>query len=654
MDILRLARKLEPLIPEKIGHLLRARELADPELQTLIDRQIITLARQELGDYHDKLLLSLPPESKVKGALKLGRVVYEKEKWLAGITKAELLQNMAIFGRSGSGKTNCTFILLEQLAEKGIPFLYLDWKRTARHLLPRLGKKVKVYTLGRSLSPFPFNPFIPPPGLEKHLYINHVVDTLASAYTLGDGARSILQKALDTCYEDLDRWPSIEDVLKVVEEMETKERSSGWKISAIRALESVQYAQITNSDQNSQNALVENLCHGSTILELDGLNHGAKKFIIPLLCSWIYYYRLARSDREKLRLVIFIEEAHHVFYRQEQRAKVSLMDVLMRQCREVGIAMVVIDQHPHLISSAVLGNTYTTVCLNQKDPSDINKAAGLCLLDAEDKKHLSMLPVGRGIVKLQDKWQSPFLVQFPLMDIRKGAVSDEMIQRYSADARTDSTLTASEGTGMHGFRQVPPGDRGLEQRGLSFLEDVIVHRNDGVTARYERLGMRVETGTKIKEQLIREGWLDSQVVPQGRTRKVILRLTKDAKEALGVGVVGSRKESLAHEYWKRFYAKKFKEQGYEVSIEAPRIGGRVDVLAIKGGEQIGIEIETGKSDVVKNVRNGLRSGFTRILVVATDLQAFDKVEKQLTKASLIIPSRVSLLRPWDRHEIDLQ
>jgi hypothetical protein len=60
--------------------------------------------------------------------------------------------------------------------------------------------------------------------------------------------------------------------------------------------------------------------------------------------------------------------------------------------------------------------------------------------------------------------------------------------------------------------------------------------------------------------------------------------------------------SLAHEYWKQFYARKFSADGYKVQVEAPRVGGCVDVLARRNGERVAIEIETGKSDTVANVR----------------------------------------------------
>ena len=106
---------------------------------------------------------------------------------------------------------------------------------------------------------------------------------------------------------------------------------------------------------------------------------------------------------------------------------------------------------------------------------------------------------------------------------------------------------------------------------------------------------------------------------------------------------GFRRGSLVHEYWKRFYARRFIAKGYRVELEAPRQGGRVDVLASKGGERIGIEIETGKSDALANVRNGLRSGFRRVIVAATDEVALRKVERQLAEAGLLTPSRIQLV-----------
>ena len=645
MDAEKFARKLEPLMREQVEHWRRVRDFVDSETKQLVDRQIAETANRVLDNFRKKLLLALPSKGIAKGTFNLGTVIYEKEKWPTGISKSELLQNLAIFGRSGAGKTNVTFHLLAQLVEKKIPFLFLDWKRTARHLIPLIKKSINVYTPGRQVSPFTFNPFVVPPGLESNVYTNHVVDVMADAYTLGEGATRLLQKAISACYRRENHAPTVDAALREIENYDAKGRSANWKVSALRALESISFANITGRNSVSQQELVNAFLHSNTIIELDALDQSSKQFLIPLLCFWIYSVRLASGNREKLSLVIFIEEAHHVLYRQEQRSKETLMNQLLRQCREIGIGIVVVDQHPHLMSSAALGNTYTSICLNQKNPSDINKAAALSLVSDEDKRHLSMLPVGQGVVKLQDRWRRPFLVQFPLVDVQKGSVSDDVLARYLQRSSTGSARKRFWNQEFGQVRQVRDLDSTLDEESLRFIEDVLRHQDDGVKVRYIRLGLSADKGNRLKETLVERGWLEAQEIGLGRTRKVLLRPTTNAKQMLGIeDNRGVFRESIAHEYWKRYYARLFAEQGYQVELEALRRGGRVDVLARKGAERVGIEVETGKSNVVENVKNGLLSRFDRVLVVATDEVAMGKVERQIGEAGLLILNKVDLIR----------
>ncbi|MCB7129544.1 MAG: hypothetical protein J3T61_08410 [Candidatus Brocadiales bacterium] len=642
MDIEKLARKLEPLIPEQVEHWLRVRDIADADVKNLIEKEMAGVAHELLGDFRKKILLSLPPKKKAKGSIHLGTIIYEADKWEFGISRAELLRNMGICGMSGSGKTNVAFHILEQLVEKKIPFLFWDWKRTARHLIPTIGGRVNIYTPGRKLSPFPFNPFIVPPGLEPSVYVNQVVDVMADAYTLGDGSRSLLQKAIAACYRAGNRTPTVTHILAEVGKFPAKGRVGGWKISATRALESLEFSDITATDSSEQNIFANSLLGKNTIVELDALAQGAKKFLIPMMCLWLYYVQLASPAREKLKLVIFVEEAHHVLYRQEQRAKESVMNMLLRQCREIGIGIIVIDQHPHLISSAALGNTYTTICLNQRDPSDINRAAGLSLVDDSEKRFFSMLPVGQAIVKLQDRWRRPFLIYAPLVKVRKGLVSDDLLAKFLKGSLTASGLRSvvnrAFGRDVHDLAH----DKVLDQDAFAFLEDVLEHQDDGVRTRYKRLGFSVDKGNRLKNRLVEDGILEEQEVKVGRTRKILLRVTHGARARLGLKKNLGR-GSIVHEYWKRFYAAHFKGEGYHVELEAPRRNGRVDMLATKGAESIAVEIETGKSDVVWNVKQNLMSRFNSVLVVATDESALDKVELQLAKAGLIIPNRIRVV-----------
>ena len=642
MSIEKIAQKLKPLMPRQVQHWMRARELADPDLKALLEKQIISTAYRYLGDFHNKILLSLPPENKAKGSINLGTILYEKEKYPFGITQTELLQNMGIFGRSGSGKTNLAFHIIQQFDRLKIPYLFFDNKRTLRHLIPRLRNKLNVYTPGRSLSKFSFNPFITPPGLESPVYINQLVDVLGSAFTLGDGSKSILQKAIFACYNQGNHSPLVKDIIAEVEKIESKERVKGWKISALRALETLSFSQIT-TNKASQEELAQQLINGHTVIELDGLGDGARKFLVPIIYQWIFQVKLCSPVREKLTMGVFVDEAHLIF---DNRSSGAFMERLLRQTRELGIATILMDQTPSLISKVILANCYTNIFLNLVSSSDLSKAATVCLLDSEDKKHFSTLPVGQGIVKLQDRWTRPFLLKFPLVNIQKGLVTDDVLLRYFSGISpkiTHSLGKTSVPAEFDVFRRIL-FDVTLEKHALEFIYDILTHPFDGVRQRYRRLSLSDKKGHQLKEDLVHQGWLESEVVEQGQTRKVLLRLTKYGKETLGIdSQKTARQESIIHEYWKNFYAHRFSERGYKVAMEAPRKSGNVDVLAVKDGKSTAIEIETGKSDIVRNVKQNLLSGFDRLLIVATDEKALGKVEREIAKAGLMGIEKIEIV-----------
>jgi len=630
--------KLSPLMPDRVTRWRRTLALSSASTKSLIERQILATYFRLLNGSSMTLLLPPPPQDLLSGTFSLGTVSYHNDQGNFALREEDLLQHLAIFGRSGAGKTNIAYLLMTHLIERRIPFVFFDWKRTARDLLKIHPRQMAVFTPGRSLRPLPFDLFMVPPGMETTTFIHMAVDVIGDAYTLGDGAKNLLTKAVAIALTTSSN-PSSQTVLDHLMKLDTAGRSAGWKTSAVRALESIVFTQGKSnlSGETSGNTLLQM----QTILELDAVSANYKQCLIPLLCLYLFHAHLT-GGREKLRFVIFVEEAHHLLH-QQRGSRETVMEMLLRQCRELGIAIIILDQHPHLISPAVLGNTASTILLNLKDPKDIATAGKLALLPESDRQHLSQLPLGSGIIKLQSRYRKPFMVKFAKFDVEKGSVLDEDLERLAAPTTPLSGRIEPRKAKNVTLAVSRSPDNQVTEEEFRLLSDVQAHPYDGVDARYRRLAWSAERGNRAKTHMLALRLLEEESISTSRSRKTLLRISQEARRRLGLDAQGQRRESLLHEYWKHIYAEYYQSQGYEVMIEAPRHSGRMDILARKSGESVAIEIETGKSDVVENVREDLRFGCAYVVVVAAARHVQGHLEAVLGKAGLLLPERVRLI-----------
>jgi len=237
------------------------------------------------------------------------------------------------------------------------------------------------------------------------------------------------------------------------------------------------------------------------------------------------------------------------------------------------------------------------------------------------------------------------LVRIPHVQHEKGAMTDDKLRHYLQARASGSPHQAAPGQAWGQVPPVPLTDAPLNPQMLTFLEDVLHQPHDGVKARYRRLGVSGRQGHRQQRYLLDAGWLEGQVIPMGHTRKLILRLPSHARRALGIDAQnnGHTRESIAHSYWKHSYATWLTREGFDVTIEAPCGNGRIDVLGKKDGLSVAIEIETGLSNAIDNVRRCLRERIRYVVVVATDQKALESIEQGLAKARLLLPNRVHLV-----------
>jgi len=665
-----LCKRLKPIFGSKIERLWFAYLAEDTEGKREIENILQILNARILNqDGSENILLNPPPKEVVDGEYPIGMVIYnEKVLYPFGLREEEFCQHIGIFGRSGAGKTNVGFILVENLLKRGKPILILDWKRNYRDLLAYVkGHDFLVFTVGRNVSPFQFNPLIPPAGTQPTTWLKKIIEIMAGAFYVGEGVIYLMQKAIDAVYKEfgiyrgkIEQYPTMRDILERLKEYKAKGREINWLASTLRTVASLCFGEMGKVINVRNHIGIEELLKKNVIMELDALTNTDKTFFIEALLLWIHHYRLAEGDREQFKHCILVEEAHHLFMKREA-IKERTTETVMREIRELGEAIVIITQHPSLISIPALGNTYCTLTFNLKHKADVSTAANYMLLESESKKYLGKLPVGYATVKLQGRWFEPFLIKIPLMRIKKGLVTDRAIRAKTGGYFTySSPVEAQNGS----FGVIPAGhkERGLLKEGYSrhvesenevipeeekdlteigkrFIMDIVNSPFTGVANRYKRLKMSTRNGNAIKELLIKKELVRREEIATRNGRIVLLELTKRGEDiAKKSGCKLKKLNGRAgpeHEYWRYRIGKYYEKHGYKVSMEMP-VNGQVDIVAEKGEQRIAVEIETGKriSRAISNIEKDLKADFTMVISVATSRSVEEKIRNQLKEKEL--------------------
>lgn len=535
-----LCRKLRPILGDKMNQVFEAYCAEDDQGRQQVESYLELLSAKYLpADLDNSQPGLIPPsEKQAYGPYTIGSVLYaSKSLYDFGLRENEWIQHVGVFGRSGAGKTNIGFLILKQLQEKEKPVLIFDWKRNYRDLLsiPEF-KDVEVYTIGRNIAPFTFNPLIPPAGTNPKTWLKKLIEVIAHAYLLGNGVMYLLQQAIDSVYEEAGvysgkviNWPTFRDVLEKARNRDARGREAGWLSSTLRALASLCFGDMDTLVNTGENQNLEHILNKTVILELDALTQQDKIFFVEALLLWIHHRRMVEKQREIFKHAILIEEAHHIFS-GERRSLVggqSVMEITFREIREFGESLIILDQHPSQISLPALGNTYCTICMNLKHKSDINAMAQCLLLDQE-KDLLGTLKVGQAIVKLQGRIATPFMIEVPEFVIEKGCITDDHIREHMQDVAPAIAETKLVAANLPFYSHLAI----LNAQEIAFLRDIQRYPDSGVAARYKRLGLSVRQGQKLKAQLLKDGLIDDHTDITKTGRLTTIRLTEHGKQLL--------------------------------------------------------------------------------------------------------------------------
>ncbi len=683
-----LCRQLKPVLGAKIDRLWSA-YLAESDAggKADIEQTLELLAAKHLGKSYEPDRSPFPPPSKkfaCSGDIKLGTVSYGGHDLYPFYLKSDRLkEHILVAGRSGSGKTNLTFVLMEGIIGSRIKVLALDWKRGYRDLVSR-HKTLRVFTIGRDVAPFRFNPLIPPAGCEPHLWIKLIVDVIASAYLGGEGVISLLVAGLDHLYsqfgvfdETQRGWPTIQELLAWLRTAKLKGRAAMWQASAERILLGMTYGEfgaVLNAQDNSH---VAELLDHNVVLEMDGLSSASDRVMFSeALTLYLYRYRLSQGPQKQLTNVIILEEAHNLLLKKSNESKESVLETSIRMVRQYGLGYVFVDQSASLLSKVAFANSYATLALSQKLRSDVQAIAGAMNLSDEQKEALNTLPIGTAVVRLADEHPEPFVVKIPLCPIREGSVSDSLVRARFAgcygdtasnrfnqrrpeaispipppdknsvsnrinqaakeeDTRPPSPQESAESNASSDSKPKPPKNLSPEEK--RFLADIIARPLSTTVTRYHRLNLSRRRGNAVRESLDSARLIERVTIATRSGQVVLFELSSAGRvlcSALGIDPGPQPRESLEHMYWVDRAARHFEQEGYEIRREHPVKGnGAVDILAQRPGEKVAVEIETGKSDTKENLTKIAHAGFDRVVLVATSPAASEVCQRVVAEVT---------------------
>jgi energy-coupling factor transporter ATP-binding protein EcfA2 len=678
-----LCRKLQPVLGKKIDGLWAAYLAeSDADGKSDIEQTLELLAAKHLGQgfQPDRSPFPPPPEEFAKrGDVPLGRVSYGGQELYPFLLRStRLKEHLLVAGRSGSGKTNLTFMLMLGIMDRDIKVLALDWKRGYRDLVP-LRPDLRVYTIGREVSPFRFNPLIPPADCEPHVWIKSIVDVIANSYLGGEGVISLLVGGLDHLYAQAGvfdgtqtRWPTIQELLVWLRTVKLRGRAAMWQASAERILLAMTYGEFASVVDTQSNAHVAELLEHNVVLEMDGLSSSSDRTMFSeALALYLYRYRLAAGPQDRLTNLIILEEAHNLLLAKQAGAKESVLESSIRMIRQYGLGYVFVDQSASLLSKVAFANSYATLALSQKLRADVMTMAGAMNLTEEQRDSLSTLPIGTAVVRLADEHPEPFAIRLPRCPIREGSVSDSDIRHrmaaYSAPSTPNSTLppamtavspvpvpdknnqinaknnphppspeesrVSQAEQAIHGDPQSNPPMPTCSRDEIRFLADVAALPLSTTVPRYQRLNLSRRRGNAIRQSLATAGIIEPVTIATRSGQVVLCQLTDSGRavcSSIGVDPGPVPRASLEHSYWVLKTAEHFEKKGHTVTREHVIKGnGAVDLLAERPGERVAIEIETGKSDIPANLAKIKKGGFDRVVLVATSPEAVSLCQRAI-------------------------
>jgi hypothetical protein len=389
---------------------------------------------------------------------------------------------------------------------------------------------------------------------------------------------------------------------------------------------------------------IEKLLNGHIIFELGALSSSNdKRFFIEMFTLWYFLYKEIQGiEDEKLKHVLVFEEFHNIV---DNSKKDDLIQKIFRQIRKYGTALVIIDQTPSLIPTAVFENLYTKVSFSLNHKRNVSAIADAMYMEHDESRYIGLLKTGQAICRLMGGYPYPFLIDIPFVKPGQN-ISDASLRERMEDFYK---CYSPEGPGKAQTAPLHIPTKAFTPTPLEriFLEDLAINPFEGVDKRAKRLGLIPREAAKIQNTLIANNLVTAVAVE----RRKLFELTEKGNEYLkgrGIKTASGRNQGIAHRYYIDRVTRLLEKSGWAVEKEKDDI----DLVAKSNGRVVAIEVETGRnngSQIQKNIEKLIGFETALKLVITTNKEAFSKIQALLKENIQPNTVRVMSVKEFLKH-----
>lgn len=355
------------------------------------------------------------------GDIEIGLLKSSGNKDSIGIMLKDLAKHMLVVGTPGSGKTTFSVGLLDRLwKDHHIPFLVIEPAKNEYRALVQSIPDLQVFTPGKNfISPFVFNPFVPPKNVKLETYKSTLKTAFAAAVSMSTPLDKIFEESINNCYSDfkwLDTYTSdnkglnfnISDFIKCFQKTFDEIGYTGDAKNIGRA-GVVRLNSLVNLFDNYFSIPIEDLLQKPTIIELAAIENSDQKALIIalLLLSILAYVNSNYVGEGDLKNVILLEEAHVLLDADSNGSQVDanpsaiaqgLVKRMLAEIRSYGVGLVIADQSPRKVSTDVVGLTDIKVVFRLVESVDKQIIADSMNMSDSQVQRLSRLKPGEAFL----------------------------------------------------------------------------------------------------------------------------------------------------------------------------------------------------------------------------------------------------------------